>query len=111
MVIRIVSVKCFHFCIHSLLIQLYFFMFLVDKYIDRLIAIGYVKCVLIYDILHVFHDYIEPWMRFLNLTGGDIRRLTSGKMLTDKHINAPQKLLVKEFRVFENFQNPLVYPK
>ena len=47
-------------------------------------------------------------MRFLNLTGGDIRRLTSRKMLTDKLINAAQKLLVKEFRVFENFQNPLV---
>ena len=38
----------------------------------------------------------------------DIVLLTSGKMFTDKRINAAQKLLVEEFSIFEKFQNPLL---
>ena len=47
-------------------------------------------------------------MRFLDLTGGDIVLLTQGKMPTEKHRSAAQKLLVKEFSIFEKFPKPLL---
>ena len=49
-------------------------------------------------------------MRFLDLTGGDIVLLTQGKMPTEKHTSAAQKLLVKEFSIFEKISKSIAIP-
>ena len=47
----------------------------------------------------------------LDLTGEDISIISSGKRLTDKHINAAQKLIAKEFPLIAGLQDTVLSQK